>query len=123
MEQDWEEIIEAVGEDIQRPGLQDTPKRASEAFKFLTHGYHQDLKTVTNDALFPSDSSEMVLVQDIELYSLCEQHLLPFVGRCHVAYLPQGKVLSKVAWIVDMFARRLQIQEQLTLQMMNQSAK
>ncbi len=67
MEQDWEEIIEAVGEDIQRPGLQDTPKRASEAFKFLTHGYHQDLQTVTNDALFPSDSSEIVLVQDIEL--------------------------------------------------------
>ena len=86
-------------------------ERASEAFKFLTHGYHQDLKTVTNDALFPSDSSEMVLVQDIELYSLCEHHLLPFVGRCHVAYLPQGKVLglSKVARIVDMFARRLKI--------------
>ena len=88
MEQHWEEIIEAVGEDLQRPGLQDTPKRASEAFKFLTHDYHQDLKTVTNDALFPGDSSEMVLVQDIELYSLCEHHLLPFVGRCHVAYLP-----------------------------------
>ena len=118
MEQHWEKIIEAVGEDLQRPGLQDTPKRASEAFKFLTHGYHKDVKTVTNDALFPSDSSEMVLVQDIELYSLCEHHLLPFVGRCHVAYLPQGKVLglSKVARIVDMFARRLQIQEQLTLQ-------
>ena len=118
MEQHWEKIIEEVGEDLHRPGLQDTPKRASEAFKFLTRGYHQDLKTVTNDALFPSDSREMVLVQDIELYSLCEHHLLPFVGRCHVAYLPQGKVLglSKVARIVDMFARRLQIQEQLTLQ-------
>ena len=118
MEQHWEKIIEAVGEDLSRPGLQDTPKRASEAFKFLTHGYQQNLHEVTNGALFPSDSSEMVLVQDIELYSLCEHHLLPFVGRCHVAYLPRGKVLglSKVARIVDMFARRLQIQEQLTVQ-------
>ena len=74
MEQHWEKIIEAVGEDLQRIELQDTPKRASEAFKLLTHGYHQDLKTVTNDALFPTDSSEMVLVRDIELYSLCEHY-------------------------------------------------
>ena len=118
MEQHWQKIIEAVGEDITRPGLLDTPKRAAESFKFLTHGYQQDLETVTNGALFPSDSNEMVLVQDVELYSLCEHHLLPFVGRCHVAYLPRGSVLglSKVARIVDMFARRLQIQEQLTLQ-------
>ena len=96
----------------------DTPKRAATAFSFLTRGYKQDLATVVNDALFPSDSSEMVLVQDIEMYSLCEHHILPFIGRCHVAYIPQGKVLglSKVARIVDMFARRLQIQEQLTVQ-------
>jgi GTP cyclohydrolase I len=118
MEQNWRQIIESVGEDPSRPGLVDTPERASKAFQFLTRGYHQDLNEVVNGALFPTDSSEMVLVQDIEMYSLCEHHLLPFIGRCHVAYLPSGKVLglSKVARIVDMFARRLQIQEQLTLQ-------
>ncbi len=118
MEAHWRSIIEHIGEDTSRPGLLDTPKRAATAFKFLTRGYEQKLAEVVNDALFPSDSSEMVLVQDIELYSLCEHHLLPFVGRCHVAYLPEGKVLglSKVARVVDMFARRLQIQEQLTVQ-------
>ena len=118
MEAHWLKIIEGVGEDPERPGLKDTPKRAAKAFQFLTRGYTQDLDAVVNDALFPTDSSEMVLVQDIELYSLCEHHLLPFIGRCHVAYLPKGKVLglSKVARIVDMYARRLQIQEQLTLQ-------
>ena len=116
MEQHWEKIIEAVGEDLQRPGLQDTPKRASEAFKFLTHGYHQDLKTVTNDAMFPSDSSEMVLVQDIELYSLCEHHMLPFFGKAHIAYIPNGHIvgLSKIPRVVDAFSRRLQVQERLT---------
>ena len=118
MEQHWRKIIEAVGEDPERPGLLDTPQRAAKAFEFLTRGYHQNLHEVVNDALFPSDASEMVLVQDIELYSMCEHHLLPFVGRCHVAYVPQGNVLglSKVARVVDMFARRLQIQEQLTTQ-------
>ena len=118
MEEQWRQIITSVGEDPERSGLVDTPKRAAKAFEFLTRGYHQTLETVVNDALFPSDSSEMVLVQDIEMYSLCEHHLLPFIGRCHVAYLPQGRVLglSKVARVVDMFARRLQIQEQLTLQ-------
>ena len=118
MEQHWRQIIEQVGENPERPGLKDTPKRAAKAFQFLTRGYHQDLDEIVNDALFPSDSSEMVLVQDIEMYSLCEHHLLPFIGRCHVAYIPQGKVLglSKVARVVDMFARRLQIQEQLTVQ-------
>jgi len=118
MEEHWRKIIEAVGEDPERPGLLDTPQRATKAFEFLTRGYHQNLDDVVNDALFPSDASEMVLVQDIELYSMCEHHLLPFVGRCHVAYVPQGKVLglSKVARVVDMFARRFQIQEQLTTQ-------
>jgi len=118
MEGHWRNIIEHIGEDPNRPGLLDTPKRAATAFEFLTRGYNQALSDVVNNALFPSDSSEMVLVQDIELYSLCEHHLLPFVGRCHVAYLPEGQVLglSKVARIVDMFARRLQIQEQLTVQ-------
>ncbi len=118
MEQHWAKIIEAVGEDLQRPGLHDTPKRAAKAFEFLTRGYSQSVDEVVNEALFPSDSSEMVLVQDVELYSLCEHHLLPFIGKCHVAYIPTGKVLglSKVARIVDVFARRLQIQETLTTQ-------
>lgn len=118
MEQNWANIIEAIGEDLQRPGLVDTPKRAAKAFEFLTRGYHQSVDEVVNDALFPSESSEMVIVQDVELYSLCEHHLLPFIGKCHVAYIPTGKVLglSKVARIVDVFARRLQIQESLTSQ-------
>ncbi len=118
LEESWAKIIEAVGEDLTRPGLLDTPKRAAKAFEFLTRGYNQSVEDVVNDALFPSESSEMILVQDVELYSLCEHHLLPFIGKCHVAYLPTGKVLglSKVARIVDIFARRLQIQESLTAQ-------
>ena len=116
MEQHWAKIIEAIGEDLARPGLVDTPQRAAKAFEFLTRGYGQSVDEVVNEALFPSDSSEMVLVQDVELYSLCEHHLLPFIGKCHVAYIPTGKVLglSKVARIVEVFARRLQIQEALT---------
>lgn len=118
MEKQWAEIIEAIGEDLSRPGLVDTPKRAAKAFEFLTQGYDQSLDKVVNNALFPSDSSEMIVVQNIELYSMCEHHLLPFIGKCHVAYIPTGKVLglSKVARIVDLFARRLQIQESLTSQ-------
>ena len=118
MEKNWAAIIEAIGEDLERPGLVDTPNRAAKAFEFLTQGYHQSVEEVVNEALFPSDSSEMILVQDVELYSLCEHHLLPFIGKCHVAYIPTGKVLglSKVARIVDVFARRLQIQESLTTQ-------
>ena len=118
MEQHWASIIEAIGEDLSRPGLLDTPKRAASAFEFLTRGYGQSVEDVVNEALFPSDSSEMVIVQDVELYSLCEHHLLPFIGKCHVAYIPTGKVLglSKVARLVDVFARRLQIQESLTYQ-------
>ena len=118
MEENWAKIIEAVGEDLSRPGLVDTPARAAKAFQFLTRGYQQSVDEVVNDALFPSESSEMILVQDVELYSLCEHHILPFIGKCHVAYIPTGKVLglSKVARIVDVFARRLQIQESLTSQ-------
>ena len=118
VEQAFAEILKACGEDLDRPGLKDTPERAARAFEFLTQGYGQSIEDVVNDALFPSDSSEMVIVQDIELYSMCEHHLLPFIGKCHVAYIPTGQVLglSKVARIVDVYARRLQIQEQLTFQ-------
>ena len=105
-------------DDVARPGVVDTPTRAAKAMQFLTRGYSQTLEEVVNDALFAVDNREMIVVQDIELYSMCEHHLLPFIGRAHVAYIPNGKVLglSKVARIVDMFARRLQIQEQLTFQ-------
>jgi GTP cyclohydrolase I len=118
VEESWAKIIESIGEDLERPGLVDTPKRAAKAFEFLTRGYKQSVEEVVNEALFPSQSSEMILVQDVEMYSLCEHHLLPFIGKCHVAYIPTGKVLglSKVARIVDVFARRLQIQESLTTQ-------
>ena len=118
MRDEFLKIIESTGEDVNRPGLLDTPDRAAKAFEYLTSGYTMDLKEVINGALFPSDSEEMVIVKDIELFSLCEHHLLPFIGKCHVAYIPSGQVigLSKVARIVDMFARRLQIQEALAQQ-------
>ncbi|MDY7025761.1 MAG: GTP cyclohydrolase I FolE [Pseudomonadota bacterium] len=111
-------IIDSVGEETEREGLLDTPKRAAKAMQFLTRGYQQDLDTIINNAVFTSSSEEMVVVKDIELYSLCEHHMLPFIGRCHIAYIPSGKVLglSKFARITDMFARRLQIQENLTQQ-------
>ena len=111
-------IIETVGEDPERQGLLKTPARAARAFEFLTQGYRQTVEEVVNQAVFDSDANEIILVKDIELYSMCEHHLLPFTGRAHVAYIPNGKVigLSKVARIVDVFARRLQIQEQLTTQ-------
>jgi GTP cyclohydrolase I len=118
MKEQFAKIIEATGEDLNRPGLLDTPERAAKAFQYLTRGYNQSLEEVVNGALFPSDSDEMVIVKDVELYSMCEHHMLPFIGKAHVAYIPTGKVLglSKIARIVDMYARRLQIQEQLTVQ-------
>ena len=124
MEQAYREIINEI-DDLNRPGLKDTPTRAARALRFLTRGYSQNLEEIINYARFPTESSEMVVVQDIELYSLCEHHLLPFIGKCHVAYIPDKFVigLSKVARIVDMYARRLQNQENLTMDIANAMKK
>jgi GTP cyclohydrolase I len=118
MTDSYREILVALGEDPQREGLVDTPQRAAKAMQFITGGYRQDLGDLINNAVFTSDTDEMVIVSNIEMYSLCEHHMLPFIGKCHVAYIPKGKVigLSKIARIVDYFARRLQIQEVLTKQ-------
>ena len=118
MEKSYGNIITALGEDVTREGLVDTPKRAAKAMHFITQGYRQSLDELINNAVFTSDTDEMVIVRNIELYSLCEHHMLPFIGKAHVAYIPRGKVigLSKIARIVDYFARRLQIQEVLTKQ-------
>lgn len=115
MEKLYEGILKAIGEDPKRPGLRRTPKRCSEAMRFLTSGYDEDLKTIVNGALFPADTDGMVIVKDIECYSLCEHHVLPFTGKVHVGYIPEKKMigLSKIPRIVDMFARRLQVQERL----------
>jgi GTP cyclohydrolase IA len=111
-------LIAELGEDPSREGLRDTPKRVEKSLQFLTSGYSADVDSVLNNALFTVDYNEMVIVKDIDFYSLCEHHLLPFFGKCHVAYIPQGRVigLSKIPRLVDIFARRLQIQERLTSQ-------
>ncbi len=113
-----EMILEAIGEDVKRDGLIKTPKRVAKSFEYLCSGYFKDPKEVLNDALFESTNNEMVVVRNIEFYSLCEHHILPFFGRAHVAYIPDKKVvgLSKIPRMVNVFARRLQIQEQLTEQ-------
>lgn len=114
----YRKILKGIGEDPNREGLIDTPKRAAKAMKFLTQGYEKELKDIVNGAIFETNNDNLVLVKDIELYSMCEHHILPFFGKVHIAYIPRGKVLglSKVARIVDMYARRLQIQEGLTEQ-------
>ena len=111
-------LLAELGEDPAREGLRDTPRRVEQALRFLTSGYDADIDAVLNDALFTVDYNEMVIVRDIDFYSLCEHHLLPFFGKCHVAYIPDGKVigLSKIPRLVDVFARRLQVQERLTIQ-------
>jgi GTP cyclohydrolase I len=121
MKELYRQILSALGENPNREGLRDTPERAENAMRYLTKGYQEDLNDIINDALFESEMSEMVIVKDIEMYSMCEHHLLPFLGKCHVGYLPNGKVigLSKIARIVEYFARRLQIQERLTIEVAN----
>src|SRR5919201_4682773 len=111
-------LLAEMGEDPNREGLVNTPKRVEKAYRFLTSGYHADIDEVLNDALFTVDYSEMVIVKDIDFYSLCEHHLLPFFGKCHVAYIPRTRVigLSKIPRLVEVFARRLQIQERMTNQ-------
>ena len=115
------QLLAGLGEDPSREGLLDTPKRVDRSLRFLTSGYAADVDAMLNDALFSVDYSEMVIVKDIDFYSLCEHHMLPFFGKCHVAYIPNGKVvgLSKILRLVDIFARRLQVQERLTNQIAN----
>ncbi len=121
MEQAYLEILKAIGEDPDRLGLKETPRRAAQAMSFLMQGYGMDIDEVINDALFPSATDEMVIIKNIELYSMCEHHIMPFIGKCHVAYIPNGIIigLSKIARLVDVFARRLQIQENLTNEIAN----
>jgi len=116
IKQQYETIIENLGEDVSRDGLLKTPERASKAMQYLTSGYHMNAEKVLKSALFEESYSEMVIIKDIEIYSLCEHHMLPFFGKAHIAYIPNGKIvgLSKIPRVVDIFARRLQVQERLT---------
>lgn len=119
--EDYRRILDGLGENISREGLEKTPERAAKAMQFLTQGYEQDAEEILRSAMFREDYSEMVIVKDIELYSLCEHHILPFFGKAHVAYIPNGYIvgLSKIPRVIDVFARRLQVQERLTDQILH----
>jgi GTP cyclohydrolase IA len=121
LEENYKAIITQLGEDPEREGLQKTPERIAKAMQYLTQGYDQDAEAVVRGAMFTEECSEMVIVKDIEIYSMCEHHMLPFFGRAHVAYIPNGKIvgLSKIARVVDIYARRLQVQERLTQQVLH----
>ncbi|MBK7441160.1 MAG: GTP cyclohydrolase I FolE [Bacteroidetes bacterium] len=121
LQENYKAIITQLGEDPEREGLQKTPERIAKAMQFLTQGYDQDAEAVVRGAMFTEECSEMVIVKDIEIYSMCEHHMLPFFGRAHVAYIPNGKIvgLSKIARVVDIYARRLQVQERLTQQVLH----
>lgn len=125
MQELFKRLLTEIGEDLNREGLRDTPERAVSALRYLTKGYQENLDDIINAALFESDMNEMVIVKAIEMYSMCEHHLLPFLGKCHIGYLPNGKVLglSKIARIVDYYSRRLQIQERLTTEIANSIAE
>ena len=117
----YKNVLSLLGEDPEREGLQKTPERLAKAMQYLTQGYHLDAKAIINSAKFHEEVSEMIVVKDIEIYSMCEHHMLPFIGKAHVAYIPNGWItgLSKIARVVDVYARRLQVQERLTVEIMN----
>jgi len=117
----YKDVLSQLGEDPEREGLLKTPERVAKAMQYLTQGYFQDAQSIINSAKFHEPISEMIVVKDIEIYSMCEHHMLPFIGKAHVAYIPNGWItgLSKIARVVDVFARRLQVQERLTVQIMN----
>ncbi len=121
LKDNYRAVIELLGEDAQREGLEKTPERVAKAMQYLTQGYQMDAMAILNSAKFKEPYSEMVIVKDIELYSLCEHHMLPFIGKAHIAYIPNGYItgLSKLARVVDCFARRLQVQERLTHEILN----
>ncbi len=117
----YKEVLDLLGEDSEREGLLKTPERLAKAMQYLTQGYHLDAKAIINSAKFHEPISEMIVVKDIEVYSMCEHHMLPFFGKAHIAYIPNGWItgLSKIARVVDVYARRLQVQERLTIEIMN----